>query len=112
MNNIDDVMKDFEEREAERAAKDREVDQPAQGRVQIGSVERFFDRISVVAIMLSSDLKVGDVIEIENSEYAVRQQVSSMQINGKDVNEAHDGDSVGIKLHVAAPAGGSVYKIE
>jgi uncharacterized Zn finger protein len=62
--------------------------------------------------MLNDSLKVGDVIEIENGEYAVRQRVSSMQIDGKDVKEASDGDSVGIKLCVPAPAGGSVYRIE
>ncbi len=111
MKDIDDVMKDLEDRNAEREAKEREAGQTAQERVLIGSVERFFDRISVVAITLNGDLKVGDIIEIENSEYAIRQRVSSMQINGQDVNEASDGDSVGIKLCVPAPPGGSVYRI-
>lgn len=111
MRNIDDLMKDFEDRNAEMAAKERETSKPVQTRVLIGSVERFFDRISVVAIKLSDSLKVGDVIEIENAEYAVRQRVSSMQINGKNVNEASNGDSVGIKLSVPVPAGCSVYRL-
>jgi translation initiation factor IF-2 len=115
-NNIDDVMKDFEDRSAERAAREREEypeGQPAgQSRVLIGSVERFYDKISVVAISLTGDLKVGDIIEIENDEYAIRQRVGSMQIDGSNVQEASDGDSVGIKLFVTAPSGGSVYRIE
>jgi putative protease len=112
MKNIDDVMNDLEERDAERAAKERGTDQSAQGRVLIGSVDHFFDRISVAAIKLNGSLKVGDVIEIENAEYAIRQKVSSMQIDGKDVKEASDGDDVGVKLCVPAPARGSVYRIE
>ncbi len=113
MDDIDEVMKDLEERDAERRAKEgHEQGQPEQRRISIGSVERFFDKISVVAISLRGSLKVGDVIEIENDEYAVRQRVSSMQIDGKDVQEASAGDSVGIKLRVPAPPKGSVYRME
>jgi uncharacterized Zn finger protein len=116
MDDIDAVMKDLEERDAERRAREERESagpeqKPEQDRVLIGSVERFFDRISVVAISLSGSLKVGDTIEIENEEYAVRQRVASMQIDGKEVTEASAGDSVGIKLKVPAPLKGSVYRV-
>ncbi len=80
-------------------------------KTQIGTVEQFFDRLSVVAIKLSGDLKIGDIIEIGSEEDAIRQKVESMQINRKDVRDAHEGDSVGIKLKYKVSEGSSVYKM-
>ncbi|MDE1851148.1 MAG: translation elongation factor-like protein [Candidatus Micrarchaeota archaeon] len=77
----------------------------------IGTVEEFFDRINVAAVKLTQSLKVGDVIEVGNEEEAVRQKVSSMQIDRNDVEEAGGGDSVGIKLNHKVPLGSEVYKI-
>ncbi len=84
---------------------------PRQNKVAIGTVEDFFDKISVVAIKLNGNLKVGDVIEIGDEEEAVRQKIISMQINRENVEEAGDGDSVGIKLKYKVSPGLSVYKI-
>ena len=63
----------------------------------IGTVEQFFDKISVVAITLHGSLKVGDIIEIGTEDESVRQKVASMQIDKNYVEEASSGDSVGIK---------------
>ncbi|MDE1823449.1 MAG: hypothetical protein KGI00_02395 [Candidatus Micrarchaeota archaeon] len=81
------------------------------GRVLVGTVEEFFDRIGVAAIKLTQGLKVGDIIEIGTDEEAVRQRISSMQINRNGVDEAMEGDSVGIKLNHKVPQGSSVYKV-
>lgn len=80
-------------------------------KTQIGRVEHFFDKINVVAIKLSATLKVGDIIEIGSEESAVREKISSMQINREDVSEAFEGDSVGIKLKHKVNSGDSVYKL-
>jgi putative protease len=88
------------------------TNQPGKMRVQIGSIEHFFDRINVAAIILTGDLKVGDTIEIENEEFMVRQTVKSMQINRKDVDEASQGDDVGVKLSVPVPKGSTVYRLD
>lgn len=80
-------------------------------REPLGTVEGFFDKISVVAVKLTGSLKVGDIIEIGNEEDAVRQKVSSMQINRRDVEEAKEGDSVGIKLKYRVSPGTAVYKM-
>lgn len=69
--------------------RDREAHGRKNGRVLVGSVEKFFDRISVAAIKLAGDLKVGDIIEIGGDEEAIRQRISSMQIDRIDVEEAH-----------------------
>jgi translation initiation factor IF-2 len=42
----------------------------------------------------------------------VRQRVSSMQIERKDVGEANAGDSVGIKVDTHVPVGSKVYKLK
>ena len=109
---LDDVIASLDAREA-RNARAMEMQQSSKsvGKEQIGSVEGFFDKISVVAIKLNRTLKVGDVIEIGTEYDAIRQRVSSMQINRVNVEEVHDGDSVGIKLKHRVTEGESVYKI-
>ncbi len=83
-----------------------------QGKILVGTVEDFFGNIDVVAIKLVGSVKVGDIIEIGDPDDAVRQRVSSMQIDREDVYEAGEGDSVGIKLKYKVGLGRSVYKIE
>ena len=73
-------------------------------------VEKFFDKIDVAAILLSSDLKVGDNIEMEGEDGKFTMTVSSMQIERKDVTKAKEGDSVGIKVPQSVIAGSEVYR--
>ncbi|EQD34160.1 peptidase U32 [mine drainage metagenome] len=80
-------------------------------RERIGIVEQFFDKIQVTAIKLNGALNVGDIIEIGTEEDAVRQKVESMQIDRKEVTEAHAGDSVGIKSKHRMDVGSPVYKV-
>ena len=107
LDNAMDVMNSIEEREQYS----RSPRQQAQEKVLIGTVEGFFSKINVVAIKLSSNLKVGDTIEIGDEESSVRQRITSMQIDRKDVTEAAPGESVGIKLNYKVPEGSSVYKV-
>ena len=108
MDDIDNVMEVLDTLEARKSAANR----PEHRRVQIGNIEHFFDRINVAAITLTGNLKVGDTIEIENEEFMVRQTVKSMQINRKDVDEASEGDDVGIKVSVPVPNGSTVYRLD
>jgi translation initiation factor IF-2 len=81
-------------------------------RTLVGTVDRFFDRVGVAAIVLNGRIRVGDTIEIVDGEERVRQRVDSMQIDRKDVSEANAGDDVGIKTDVPVRAGGTVYIVE
>jgi hypothetical protein len=101
-----DVLETYEARENAGSA-----EKTIGGRVRIGTVEDFFDRIGVVAISLNEDLKVGDIIEIGDQEEAVRQKVSSMQINHVDVSAAHGGDSVGVRFKYRVSSGTGVYRV-
>ncbi|MEM3838986.1 MAG: hypothetical protein QXF01_00170 [Candidatus Micrarchaeaceae archaeon] len=102
-----DALEALEERDRGETAHAGAVQQ----RVSIGIVEVFFGKISVAAVRLTGQLKVGDLIEIGTEDEAIRQRVSSMQINHSEVGEAGEGDSVGIKLKYKVEAGQQVYKL-
>lgn len=108
VDDLDNVMDVLDAMEAKKNAANRSA---SGGRVLIGEVDHFFDNISVAAIRLSDKLEVGDTIEIENDEYTLRQRVSRMQINRRDVDSASAGDAVGVKLSVPVPRGSSVYRL-
>lgn len=125
MDNIDDLMTNFEEREnAEKknrpgqgevpdivSGSEGGHDRPGRRRVLVGIVKHFYDRINVAAIQLTGSIRVGDTIEIENANGTVRLRVSSMQINKKDVETASEGDDVGIKVEGRVSAGSRVYAV-
>ena len=107
LDNTMDMVNQMEAKESGRS-------QMPQGssKTRIGTVESYLDRIGVVAIKLTGSLKVGDIIEIGHEDDAVRQRISSMQINRENIEEAGEGDSVGIKLKYKVDDGLPVYKID
>lgn len=86
------------------------------GKVLVGVVKRFFDKVGVAAIELSGSLKVGDKISVEKGEGAealvVEQVVESMQIDRQPIQSANAGQSVGIKLNAITREGAKVYRVE
>lgn len=81
------------------------------GKMLVGTVEQFYDRLNVAAVKLNGKLSVGDIIEIGDEEEAIRQKVLSMQINREDVIEAYEGDDIGIKVRCAVPVGSQVFLV-
>lgn len=113
VDNIDDdvsSVNEWEDRQTRQSVPEQQA--PSKGKALVGTVDQFFDRINVAAIKLTSSLKVGDIIEIGNEEEAIRQRVTSMQINREDVPEAAEGDDIGIKVNHPVAVGSEVYKIE
>ncbi len=78
---------------------------------QIGTVSNYFDHISVAAIKLAGELKVGDKIKIKGGEAEHEQKVESMQIHHEKVSKAKKGDEIGIKVSGKVRKGYKVYKI-
>lgn len=109
MKDLDNAMRNLEELEARESG--QVAPAASRSRKLIGKVEEFYGKIGVVGITLSSELKVGDIIEIGSEEEAVRQKVSSMQIDRKDIEEAYAGDSVGIKIKHPVEVNSDVYRI-
>ncbi|HVC58207.1 MAG TPA: hypothetical protein VND15_01900 [Candidatus Acidoferrales bacterium] len=134
MDNIDDVMRDVQEREmrdrgaeqvdraignldydgeqsvAEDVAESPQGQQSAR-RINVGRVEHFFSKINVVALHLTGTLRVGDTIEIDTEAGPVRAKVSEMQIDRKDVEVATYGDDVGIKVDRPVSEGSDVFLV-
>ncbi len=79
---------------------------------EIGRVFNYFEKVGVVAIELEDPLKVGDTIRIVGGEQDFTEVVDSMQIEGKNVEKAKKGDSVGIKVSEKTHKGYKVYKVE
>ena len=77
----------------------------------MGKVERFFSKLNVAAINLTRSIKMGDMLEITNEEETLMLRVSSMQINKEDVEEASEGDSVGIRVNKPVSPGSRVYLV-
>jgi putative protease len=79
---------------------------------EIGCVTHYFGKIGVVAIKITKDsLKVGDTVHIKGHTSEIQQHIDSMQIDGKPVQEALPGQTVGIKVTGSARPHDSVYKI-
>lgn len=78
---------------------------------EVGKVTHYFSRIGVGAITLSGELKLGDRIKIKGATTDFEQLVESMQIEGKPVERAGPGDSIGLKLQERVREGDVVYKL-
>lgn len=77
-----------------------------------GKVLHFFPKISVAVVELSGELKVGESVSFEGATTDFSQQVSSMQVERKDVASASNGEQVGLKAEGRARAGDSVYLLK
>jgi hypothetical protein len=78
---------------------------------QIGTVTHFFDHISVAVLTLTEALRVGDSIHILGHSTDFRQEVTSMQIEHKEVTEANPGDDVALKVSQTVHPHDKVFKL-
>ena len=66
---------------------------------KIGIIEDYFAKIGVAVVNLTDgDVKVGDKVHITGHTTDLIQEVKSMQIEHKGVNEAGKGDIIGLKV--------------
>jgi len=79
---------------------------------EIGEVSGFFSHINVAAIKLSGNLKVGDKIHIKGHTTDLEQNIDSIQIEKKSVNEAKKGDHIGIKVINKVRPGDKVFLVK
>lgn len=79
---------------------------------KIGTITHFFDKIGVAVIKLDKELKLGEKIKIEGKEEPFEQEVTSMQVDYKDIEKAEAGSEVGLKLKMPVRVGAAVYKVE
>ena len=79
---------------------------------KIGEVIKYFGKIGVAAIRLTEgSLKVGETIHIVGHTTDVTQDIDSMQIENKSVQEAGPGADIGIKIKDRVREHDVVYKV-
>ena len=79
---------------------------------EIGYVSKFFGRISVAAIEITSlEINVGDTIRIKGHTTDQKIEVKSIQIEHKNVETAKKRDSIGIEVTEKARRKDKVYRI-
>jgi putative protease len=78
---------------------------------KIGTIIKFFSKISVAAIKLDATLSVGDTIHIQGHTTDFTQRIESMQIENENVDSAGPGADVGIKVQDRVREHDTVYKV-
>jgi len=88
------------------------MEEKSRSEKEIGFVEDYFVKVEVAAIKLSHSLKQGQKIHIKGHTTDFEQEVDSMQIDRKEIEEAKAGDSVGIKVQDRVRRNDKVYAVE
>lgn len=78
---------------------------------EIGKITHYFSNLSVGIIKLTDTLKVGDTVHIKGNTTDFTQDIKSMQIEHENIQEAKEGDSVGVKVNEKVREGDAVYKV-
>jgi translation elongation factor EF-1alpha len=77
----------------------------------IGVVSNYFEHINVAAIKIDAPIKVGDKLRFLGGDTDFEQQVTSMQIQHKQVTSAKKGDEVGMKVNDKVRKDYKVFKV-
>jgi len=78
----------------------------------VGKITHYFDKIGVAVVEVLAPIKVGDQIKISGHGKEFTQEVTSMQIEHQQVEEAQKGQTVGMKVDQPVKEGDEVYKVE
>jgi hypothetical protein len=76
-----------------------------------GHCDGYFDNIQVAVVKVTSPIRIGDIIIFEKDGGLFEQEITSMQINRKDVSLARSGSDIGLKINMKPTVGTLVYKV-
>ena len=79
---------------------------------EVGKITHYYDHIGVGVVQVSKGIKIGDKIHIKGKANDFTQEVTSMQVEHKQVDEAKKGDAVGMKVDQEAEENDVVSKVE
>lgn len=77
----------------------------------VGKISHYFDKIGVAVVEVEDTLAVGDQIKISGSSGETTMTVGSLQEEHQQLQEAHKGQAVGMKVEQRVKEGDLVYKI-
>jgi hypothetical protein len=66
--------------------------------IKVGTVQKFFSKINVAVVDLTATLRINDRIVIKGPKTDFEQNVDSMQIEYKNIEQAEAGQSIGLKV--------------
>jgi putative protease len=78
---------------------------------KVGTVTHYYDEIGVAVVNVLAPIKVGDKIKISGHDKEFEQEVSSMQVEHQNIEQAKKGDDVGMKVDQPVKDGDEVYKV-
>lgn len=79
---------------------------------QVGIIVKFFAKPSVAAIEVTSgSIKIGDLLRFGGHTTDFSQEVASIQVDNKPVQEAKPGDLIGIQVKERVRENDKVYKV-
>jgi translation elongation factor EF-1alpha len=81
------------------------------GELLVGRISHFYHKINVAVVELTNSIKVGDKIRIVGHGTDFTQQIESIQIEHHNVEEAHKGQSIGLKVHESLRPECKVYLV-
>ena len=79
---------------------------------KVGKVQKFFSKPSVAAIeVIAGVLKIGDKLHFKGQTTDFEDTITSMQVDNKPIEEAKQGDLIGIRVKERVRENDTVYKI-
>ena len=78
---------------------------------EIGRISHYYSKIGVAVIELKDAIKVGDRIHIKGHTANFEQDIGSMQIEHQKMDEAHTGQSIGLKVSQPCHEHDTVYLV-
>lgn len=80
--------------------------------IEVGIVDSFFAKPVVAGIRVTGDIAVGDTLHIRGHTTDLTLTVESMEVEHGRIEEAHAGDSIGIKVSDRVRPHDKVYKVK
>ncbi len=80
--------------------------------VRVGTVTHFFDHLNVAVLQLSERIRVGETLHFLGHSTDFKQDIASLQIEHKSVNEGKPGEDVAIKVTQRVRPNDAVFRVE
>lgn len=79
--------------------------------VQVGEVTHYFDHINVAVLALTEAVRVGETVHFLGRATDFKQEIASLQIEHKPVEQAEPGQDVALKVAQKVRPGDKVFCI-
>lgn len=80
--------------------------------IRVGNVTHYYDHINVAVLTLTESIHVGEMLHFLGHSTDFKQEITSLQIEHKAVEEAKPGADVAIKVIQRVHPNDGVFKIE